>query len=124
MCDRVLRDNLENSPDAFFAQPMEYLMLSGRYQHDPKQNNWHEGELKQEGDKHSPSFRWINQAGVSWALTCDLVQARLLCAKESPYFGKETGSNFIIEMQPPSEGVKPAIAGFHFNGDFYKRIGD
>lgn len=25
MCDRVLRDNLENSPDAFFAQPMEYL---------------------------------------------------------------------------------------------------
>ncbi len=25
MCDRGLRDNLENSPDAFFAQPMEYL---------------------------------------------------------------------------------------------------
>ena len=99
-------------------------MLSGRYQRDPKQNNWHEGELKQEGDKHSPSFRWINQAGVSWVLTSDLVQARLLCAKESPYFGKETGSSFIIEMQPPSEGVKPAIAGFHFNGDFYKRIGD
>jgi len=27
-------------------------------------------------------------------------------------------------MQPPSEEVKPAIAGFYFNGDFYKRIGD
>jgi hypothetical protein len=99
-------------------------MLSGRYQHDPKENNWHEGTLKLEGNKQSPGFRWTNQAGVSWTLTSDLAQARLLCAKGSPYFDKETGSSFIIEMQPSSRAAKPAIAGFHFNGGFFKRIGD
>lgn len=99
-------------------------MLSGHYQRDPKENNWHGGELKQEGDKHSPRFRWTNRAGVSWALTADLAHGRLLCAKGSPYFDKETGGSFIIEMRPASGAAKPAIAGFHFNGDFYKRIGD
>lgn len=99
-------------------------MLSGRYQHNPKQNKWHEGELKQEGDEHSPRFRWTNQAGVSWTLTADLPHARLLCAKGSPYSNQEAGSSFILEMQPASKAAKPAIAGFHFNGGFYQRIGD
>ncbi len=99
-------------------------MLPGLYRRDPKENNWHEGELKQEGDKHSSRFRWTNRAGVSWALTADLAHARLLCAKGSPYSDKETGSSFVIEMQPASGAAKPAIAGFHFNGGFYKRIGD
>lgn len=99
-------------------------MLSGRYQHDPKENNWHQGELKQEGGMDSPRFRWTNQAGVSWALTSDLAHGRLLCAKGSPYSDKETGSSFIIKMQPTSGAGEPAIAGFHFNGGFYKRMGD
>ncbi len=99
-------------------------MLSGRYRHEPKQNNWHEGVLSLEGDKGSPSFRWTNQAGISWTLTSDLAHARLLCAKGSPYFDKESGSSFIIEMQPASGSAQPAIAGFHFNGGFYKRVGD
>ncbi len=99
-------------------------MLSGLYRRDPKENDWHEGELKPDGDKHSPRFRWTNQAGVSWALTTELAQARLRCAKGSPYFDKEAGRNFIIEMQSASGASKPAIAGFYFNGNFYKRIGD
>ncbi len=99
-------------------------MLSGRYQHEPKQNKWHEGELKQEGDKDSPRFRWTNEAGVSWTLTSDLAHAMLLCAKGSPYFDKESGTSFIIEMQPAAGTAKPAIAGFQFNGGFYKRVGD
>ncbi len=99
-------------------------MLSGRYRHDPKKNNWHEGKLKLEDNKRLPCFRWTNEAGVSWTLTTDLAHARLLCAKGSPYFDKESGSSFIIEMQPDSGSAKPAIAGFHFNGGFYKRIGD
>lgn len=99
-------------------------MLSGRYQHDPKENNWHVGRLELEGNKQSQRFRWTNEAGVRWTLTSDLAQARLLCAKGSPYFDKESGSSFTIEMQPASGAAKPAIAGFHFNGGFYKRIGD
>ncbi|HPA17475.1 MAG TPA: hypothetical protein PLU30_06980 [Verrucomicrobiae bacterium] len=99
-------------------------MLSGHYRRDPKENNWHEGKLKLEGDKQSQGFRWTNEAGVSWTLTSDLVHARLLCAKGSPYFDKESGGSFIIEMQSAAGAAKPAIAGFHFDGGFYKRIGD
>ena len=99
-------------------------MLAGRYQHDPKENDWHVGELKLEGDKQSPSYRWTNQAGVSWKLTSDLANARLQCDKDSPYFKQESGRSFRVEMQSASGAEKSAVAGFQFNGAFYRRIND
>ncbi len=100
-------------------------MLVGGYQRDPNENGWHVGQLTLlEGGKGSPSYRWTNQAGSSWNLTSDLTNARLQCAKDSPYFQKESGRSFHIEMRSPSAAVKSAVAGFHFNGDFYKRMGD
>jgi hypothetical protein len=97
-------------------------MLAGRYQHQPKENGWHEGELKQEGDKRSPRFRWTNQAGATWLLTVDLENARLLGEPGNPYFDQQNGKSFNLIMKPASKTQKPAIDGFHFLGGFYKRI--
>ncbi|CAN5902764.1 hypothetical protein BH11VER1_BH11VER1_12140 [soil metagenome] len=99
-------------------------MLAGRYQCDPVENGWHAGGLTIEGDKSSPSYRWTNKAEVSWKLTADLVHASLQCDTNSPYFKQESGKSFRIEMQPTTGGAKPAVAGFQFNGAFYKRVGD
>lgn len=110
------------APD--LAKIVTPAMLAGRYQHDPNENGWHVGELKVEGSMQSPTYRWTNQAKVSWTLTADLVNSRLQCAKDSPYSNTESGRSFRIEMQPASEGARPAVAGFQFNGGFYKRVGD
>ena len=97
-------------------------MLVGRYQCEPIENGWHVGELKLEGSKASPSFRWTNQAGRNWKLTPDLVHGSLQCEKDSPYSSQESGKSFRIKLQPASGGARPAVAGFQFNGGFYKRL--
>jgi len=50
--------------------------------------------------------------------------AKLLCAEASPYHDKESGRSFFIEMLPATGETKPIVAGFHFNGGFYKRVSD
>ncbi len=99
-------------------------MLVGHYQHEPNENGWHVGELKLAGNTQSPTYQWTNQAGVSWDLTADLVHARLQCAKESPYFNQDSGQSFRIDMQTASGDGKPTVAGFQYNGTFYKRVSD
>ncbi len=93
-------------------------LLVGRYEHQPRENDWHTGRLERDGD----GFRWKNGAGVSWKLTLDLARGQLRCAEKSPYFKEEGGKAFLIDLDA---GAKPPkVSGFRFHGGEYRRVGD
>jgi hypothetical protein len=97
-------------------------MLAGHYRREPAENGWHQGELTNIGTPRRPKFRWTNEAEVAWSLTPNYAQSALDCEEGSPYFDAEAGKQFVIELKPP-RGQRPReVAGFHYNGDFYKRI--
>ena len=67
------------------------------YQHDPVQNEWHIGSIEQndQGELH-----WVNKAGVSWRLTPDIANQRLLTGPDNPYYEQGVREfNLIISEQ-------------------------
>jgi hypothetical protein len=89
----------------------------------PYQNEWHEGDLREEkGD--NGKFRWTNKAGVSWLLTPDLKNGVLRTGEDCPYFNDPAGKQFVIQMDPSRTGKQPRVAGFLFNGDFFLQQGE
>jgi hypothetical protein len=86
-------------------------MALGAYQHNPVQNDWHIGLITQD----SAGLRWTNKAGVSWRLTPDLANQRLLAqGSDNPYSAQGLSEfNLIV-----SNGQ---ITGFTFAGGTYQR---
>ncbi len=121
---RLMRANtplhvvLRNTPRDL-SQVVTVDMLAGKYQHQPKENDWHVGELLLENG--GTQFEWKNAAGVKWKLTPDLAHGCLKCAPGSPYYD-EGSRSFEIEVKEPKNGGAATVSGFHFGGGFYKRL--
>ncbi|MEK7316427.1 MAG: VCBS repeat-containing protein [Candidatus Eisenbacteria bacterium] len=84
--------------------------IVGNYRQEPVQNDWHIGAITADGG----GFRWTNKAGLSWSLTPDLANNRLLTGTENPYYSGGSREFKLI--------VKDAnVTGFSFNGGNYMR---
>ena len=99
-------------------------MLTGQYRREPVENGWHQGELTSMGTGEATSFRWTNKQGVSWGLKGDFANGTLATEKDCPYFNDELGKGFRIELLPAEKEKPTEIKGFHFLGEFYKRVSD
>lgn len=90
----------------------------GTYRRLPVENGWHTGSLTL---APGPGERlvWTNAAGVSWTLTPDLVNRRLVTGADNPYqrWGGQDVQDFTLAFQGN------ALAGFRFSNDMYERDG-
>jgi hypothetical protein len=87
----------------------------GTYRRLPVQNSYHTGSLALApgaGDR----LVWTNAANVSWALTPDLVNQRLLTGADNPYQNSGT-PDFTLAFQGNE------VTGFRFNNELYERDG-
>jgi len=103
------------------AELFEQLTLDdvvGRYERDPVLNDWHGGNITQVGD----GLQWENDADVSWPLTPELPDGKLLTDEQCPYFGSDQADAFIIVLlQNPDGAFVPEVAAFQFLGETYLR---
>jgi Vacuolar protein sorting-associated protein 62 len=77
------------------------------------QNAWHKGEIRRVGR----SLRWVNDAGVSWRLTPDWGNRRLVTGPDNPYHGtKNAWTEFQLVV------VNGVYQGYRFNGDLYRKV--
>lgn len=89
----------------------------GSYDREPVQNPWHSGVIQP-----GAPLRWQNQAGVSWNLTPDLLNGRLLTGPDNPYFGSPLADAFQLVLKRNALGdILPELAGFSFLGELYRR---
>jgi hypothetical protein len=86
--------------------------LLGTYRRFPVQNNYHVGTISRKSST-SNSLVWTNQANVSWTLTPDLTNNRLVTSSDNPYQSSPSGKNFSLQFQ------SGALLGFIFNGELY-----
>jgi len=92
--------------------------LVGQYARESVENAWHSGVISAEGD----TLSWKNDAGVSWKLTLRLTEGRLLTDEASPYHAEDGGDAFTIVLKQDGDGAPiPAVDGFRFLNDFYRR---
>ncbi len=74
------------------------------------------------GPNPTKTLRWRNVAGRSWPLTPDLDHGVLETGAANPYVDDQLGHVFRIVLRRDADGnALPAVAGFMFNGDFYRR---
>ena len=92
-------------------------MLTGSYRRDPLENDWHHGTIA------TDPLRWTNDAGVSWRLTPDLVHGLLQTGPDNLYYNTGPGRVFYVILRSgPAGDYLPAVDGFQFNGEFYRRL--
>ncbi|MFT7679329.1 MAG: hypothetical protein ACI8QC_003330 [Planctomycetota bacterium] len=93
--------------------------LLGIYQRQPVLNNWHTGSIQ-----FGPVLEWQNQAGVDWNLQPEITNGRFLLGPDCPYYGLGWyGRKFDIVLERDDLGdFLPAIRGFSFTGELYKRL--
>ncbi len=110
------------APSSEILAKLSAEAMLGEYRHEPEQNGWHRGTIKADSDGR---FRWTNAAGATWLLTPDLANGRLNTGPDCPYYSQEsgTGQYFTIVLKRDANGKHlPEIAGFNFNGGFYRRL--
>ncbi len=83
----------------------------GTYHRLPVENNWHIGDIEQDG----VNYRWKNAAGVSWTLVPDLDNQRLLTQADCPYHTDPGGDEFILAVE------EITVTGFSFQGELYSK---
>jgi hypothetical protein len=84
----------------------------------PSTNGWHVGDIEPAGDQ----LRWRNSAGVSWSLTDDLANGRLLTGPDNPYAGNPAAEAFeiVLEREPEFGDLTTDVRGFRFLGELYR----
>jgi hypothetical protein len=84
----------------------------------PSPNGWHVGEIEPAGS----NFRWRNSAGVSWGLSDDLANGRLLTGPDNPYAGNPGAASFqiVLEREPEFGDLTTDVRGFRFLGELYQ----
>jgi TonB family protein len=100
--------------DAFSALTID--MLTGSYRRDPVENPWHHGRIDKD------PLRWTNNAGVSWRLTPDLANGRLLTGPDNPYYKTSGTQEYHVRL---SRGPVPIVEGIQFGplpNEFYRRV--
>jgi hypothetical protein len=111
-------------PDKALFGKLKAADVVGEYRHDPVENDWHVGALKPE-PREKGKLRWTNKAGKSWLLTPDLVNGVLKTGPDCPYYDSNptNGRAFTIVLQRGAGGrYLPKIAGYQFNGAFYRKL--
>lgn len=90
----------------------------GTYYRVPSTNAWHVGDIQPAG----ANFRWRNSAGVSWSLTDDLANGRLLTGPDNPYAGNPAAASFriVLERDPEFGDLTAEVRGFSFLGELYQ----
>jgi hypothetical protein len=99
-------------------------MIAGEYRSDPLENAWLKGVIEL-GKKPGESWRWRNEAGVSWRLDPDLKNGILNTATDNPYYRRkpDNGRMFRIVLRRGPDGeYMPEVAGFQFLGAFYRKV--
>ncbi|MGE3818984.1 MAG: hypothetical protein AB7I30_06075, partial [Isosphaeraceae bacterium] len=94
--------------------PQNQVPVLGRYQREPVENDWHVGRITQGPNN---LLKWTNRANVSWTLTPDLGNRKLLTGPDNPY-QKINIRDFHLEM------ANGRATGFRFNNELYRRTGD
>jgi hypothetical protein len=117
------------APPAKLYQQIKASMLLGSYRHEPYQNKWHGGVIllarpSARSVRSDIEMVWKNQAGVSWPLHPKISLGVLQTGPGNPYFkNQELGPHFQIALQRNAAGKFVAqVAGFHFQGTFYKKV--
>jgi hypothetical protein len=87
----------------------------GQYIRQPITNSWHRGKISIAGN----TVQWENEAGVSWPLSPNLAQEKLLTNAQCPYFNRNGGA-FVIKSSQSSDG-SAIVEGFWFLGELYTR---
>ncbi len=100
--------------------PWENVQLTdvmGAFRREPVLNNWHIGTIEPAGS----GLRWVNNAGVSWLLTPDLLNGELLTGPDCPYYNNPSGKKFNIVLKRDAFGdFTDEVIGFSFSGEFYE----
>jgi hypothetical protein len=105
-----VRQVTATQPSIAAPSPIALETLPGTYRHEPVQNDWHIGSITAQGS----GFRWTNKAGVSWSLTPDLANNRLLTGTENPYYQQGLREFTLIVNNGQ-------VTGFKFSGSNYMR---
>jgi len=108
-------------PPTKLFQSIDPKTIVGKYEHQPRQNDWHTGEIQLVNGK----YFWQNQAGARWSLILDLSTGKLKTAADCPYTpqGSSEGPPFNITLQRNQQGqFTSEFIGFTFNGSLYKKV--
>jgi hypothetical protein len=89
----------------------------GEYRRKPVENDWHTGNIQLAGAQ----LEWLNSAGVSWDLSEDLLEGRLLTAPDCPYYGRPNGQSFELILSRNAIGdITRDVVAFSFLGELYE----
>lgn len=86
----------------------------GTYRRLPLQNDFHVGTITLKGGTTN-TLVWTNQAGVSWNLTPDFANSRLLTGPDNPYQSSPGIINFNLQFQSGK------VLGFKFGNDLFTK---
>ncbi|MHC5114728.1 MAG: hypothetical protein ACYTGP_09905 [Planctomycetota bacterium] len=93
----------------------------GTYHREPVENPWHIGDIEFSGSQ----LQWHNTAPVTWNLTDDLANGKLLTGPDCPYYGNPNGQQFDIVLEQDEFGdFTTEVAGFVFLNELYVRQPD
>jgi hypothetical protein len=88
--------------------------LIGAYSLNDIQNDWHEGEILEQGGQ----YFWRNAAGVQWEVFPNLATGRLDTGADCPY----PGQDFFLELYQTIAGdYLPGVVALKFQGDEYRK---
>lgn len=110
------------APDPALFQKIEVKNLLGTYRHEPKDNDWHEGEIKRDAQGN---ITWTNLAGKTWKLSPEIAKGALTTGSDCPYFtfADPARSAFKIVLKRDGNGrYLPEVSGISFMGGFYRKL--
>ena len=100
-------------------QNLSIADVTGTYIRMPILNGWHTGTIQQLAGNN---LAWTNNAGVSWQLTADLADGKLLTGPDCPYYNPPSGTHFQVELVRDAMGdLTPQVLGFSFDGELYTK---
>lgn len=102
--------------DGLAASAQTVKSLVGKYQRDPVENPWHEGEIRIKPDSDGNALEWVNKAGSTWNLLPDLAAGVLRSDKTNPYFA-DGGTDSVLQIEDGK------VIGFTFRNDEFHRLG-
>jgi hypothetical protein len=110
---RKLITRVQDDAQQFFSDlAMEELI--GAYSLDAVQNDWHVGEIIQQGNL----YFWKNSANVQWQVTPNIAEGKLETGPDCPC----TDQDFFLELYRTVEGdYIPGVVALKFQGEIYKK---
>ncbi len=90
------------------------LGVVGRYRRNPKENEWHEGEIVITGNGR---YEWKNQAGRVWKLTADEERKVLEKSANADYYDEPNGKELKLKIDDDEN-----VIGFRHGPDFFMRV--